>query len=378
MTRAEGRTPVVVSAALGVVLLALAARGAEAPKTLVPKASCTSKLCHADLAKKKHVHGPIAVGECKPCHTWKGNKHEFTLALEGTKLCTQCHDDLVIEAKKKEEGKKKTDEGNKKLVVHEPFTEDCANCHTPHAADTRALLTSPVVELCEACHDEIVAKAKDKALLSRHSVIVEGKACLSCHAPHTSKFEKLLAGESHALCLGCHGKPIKVADRVIPSIKEQLTKKKVIHGPMEDGDCGACHAAHGSKHTSLLARAYPTKFYAPYTQKAYALCFECHDEEMAANAETEDATEFRNGKRNLHQLHVNKKVKGRTCRACHASHASDQPFQVRTSVPFGRSGWKIPIRFTKTDTGGTCASGCHAPRSYDRQKPVEYGLAKGG
>jgi len=30
------------------------------------------------------------------------------------------------------------------------------------------------------------------------------------------------------------------------------------------------------------------------------------------------------------------------------------------------------VGFTKTETGGTCKSGCHLPKDYDRNNPVDY------
>ena len=88
----------------------------------------------------------IAAGECKVCHKWKDNKHDFTLADEGPKLCTGCHEEMIVPKPKEGE--------EKKLTVHEPITEDCTSCHTPHSADTKALLSMPLLEMCEACHDE--------------------------------------------------------------------------------------------------------------------------------------------------------------------------------------------------------------------------------
>jgi predicted CXXCH cytochrome family protein len=375
MKPSAGPVPLVLLSAFTLALLARAATaGEEAPKVLDTKAPCANKTCHADFAKKKHVHGPIAVGECKACHVWKDNKHEFTIAREGSKLCISCHDDILIEeekkGKEKEEGEGE-DAEEKKLVVHEPVKEDCANCHDPHGANTKALLTAPVLELCETCHDETFAKAKAKTTGSTHSIILKGKACLSCHAVHTSGFEKLLASTANDMCLGCHDKEQKAGDRVIPSTKAEMAKK-TLHGPLEDEGCVMCHDAHGSKHITMLKFAYPERFYAPFSANAYELCFQCHDEALAAAAQTEDETEFRNGKLNLHHLHVNKKVKGRTCRACHATHASDRPAQLRESIPFGRMSWKLPIGFEKAETGGSCASGCHALRAYDRRTPVKY------
>jgi hypothetical protein len=45
---------------------------------------------------------------------------------------------------------------------------------------------------------------------------------------------------------------------------------------------------------------------------------------------------------------------------------------LRSSVAFGQ--WKIPIQFTATDMGGSCAAGCHRARSYDRVNPASYEL----
>ncbi|MBM4038387.1 MAG: hypothetical protein FJ290_07725 [Planctomycetes bacterium] len=361
-------TRTTLSLALGLLLTpcaAATARAAEAPKTLVPRASCVSKDCHADFSKKKHLHGPVAEKECKECHSWKDDLHKFALVRKGTALCTECHDDILV---KKDGAKTK-----KGATLHEPITEDCVTCHDPHASNEKGFLTMPLLELCDTCHDKTLARArgKDKTVLSNHAVMLEGKACMTCHSPHTSKVPYLLTQKPKALCLSCHDKPQQAGSREVANVKEQLTQKKHVHGPVADEDCTACHVGHASEQVTLLARAYPPKFYAPFDPKAYALCFECHEADLGTQAKTTKATEFRNGEHNLHFLHVNKPTKGRTCRACHAAHASDLPSQIQPAVPFGTGGWAIPIRFTKTATGGSCQSGCHEPKAYDRKTPVD-------
>jgi hypothetical protein len=118
---------------------------------------------------------------------------------------------------------------------------------------------------------------------------------------------------------------------------------------------------------SILNTPFPNDFYAPYQEGAYDLSFECHDRTVV-EIENTDATAFRNGDRNLHYVHVVRE-KGRTCRACHAEHASLQPNHVRSEVPFGR--WTMKVEFEKTDTGGTCETGCHVPYQYDRISAVQ-------
>ena len=97
------------------------------------------------------------------------------------------------------------------------------------------------------------------------------------------------------------------------------------------------------------------------------MCFECHNRQMALMAKTKTLTGFRDGKVNMHYLHVNKKPKGRTCRACHQVHASSQEKHIRVSVPFGDIEWELPVIFTISEDGGSCQVGCHAPKGYRRK-----------
>jgi predicted CXXCH cytochrome family protein len=140
------------------------------------------------------------------------------------------------------------------------------------------------------------------------------------------------------------------------------------HGPIREGDCAGCHLAHGSTQQHLLAKPYSSDFYQPFEEEKYELCFSCHDRQLVLLPNTTGLTGFRNGDRNLHFLHVNKPDKGRNCRACHSTHSSTLPMHIRESVPYGS--WELPIGFTKTATGGACASACHKEYRYDRENPV--------
>jgi len=105
----------------------------------------------------------------------------------------------------------------------------------------------------------------------------------------------------------------------------------------------------------------------PYTDNAFSLCFSCHKRDMVQYPETSFATNFRDGERNLHFVHVNNKQKGRSCRLCHNFHGSADPKLIRDSAPFGK--WNLPLKFVKTETGGGCSPGCHKPLYYDRKTP---------
>ncbi len=115
---------------------------------------------------------------------------------------------------------------------------------------------------------------------------------------------------------------------------------------------------------------FPKEFYKPYATESYAICFDCHNKDIALDKVTTKLTNFRNGDVNMHFLHVNKE-KGRSCKACHEVHAGSQEKHIRKEVPFGGS-WKLPINFTKASNGGTCVVGCHKPKTYDRVSPVKY------
>jgi predicted CXXCH cytochrome family protein len=155
---------------------------------------------------------------------------------------------------------------------------------------------------------------------------------------------------------------------MIADMKEFLDANKVSHGPIKQRDCSGCHNTHGSDNFRILRKNIAPVFYAPFDPKNYDLCFNCHEKTLVLDARTTTLTGFRNGDQNLHFVHVNKSVKGRTCRACHDAHATNNPRHIRNAVPFGA--WELPVGFNKTDTGGSCLPGCHQRFDYDRNNPA--------
>lgn len=305
--------------------------------------------CHKDVLNGSHIHGPAAT-DCTACHKAHTSDHKKLLILEGKDLCIHCHEDV----------------GKTVLAAahqHKPATDDCLQCHSPHASNNEAVLKAPPAELCTSCHAD-VAKAAANAS-HPHGAVTDGRACLNCHAPHGSEHAKLMSKDTVSTCLVCHAKPIKVDDhRTVPAVAEMANPKLHKHGPIETGDCAGCHGVHGGPHDHLLQRNLAGEFYNPFSEGAYSLCFKCHDKKLVLSPTTEGDTKFRDGERNLHYLHVNKTTQGRSCRACHATHASRFEQQIADSVTFGQ--WKLPINYQPTETGGSCAPGCHKPQKYDR------------
>jgi predicted CXXCH cytochrome family protein len=312
--------------------------------------------CHSDVRKGlAFLHGPVAQGECLACHTPHQSDHKGLLTDAPADLCVACH----IDFKARMEGA---------VSVHEPAQKGCEGCHGAHGGATRFFVTAQGRKLCEQCHGDFLKKVDQSKY--PHKAMTEGKACENCHEPHASKQEKLLATNTETLCLACHNKTIDVDNRTIANVAAQIQDAEFLHGPVRQKNCIACHVGHGSNFPQILNKAFPAGFYAPFTDEAYALCFECHDKNLVLN-EHSTITGFRNGDLNLHYVHVHRE-KGRSCRACHQEHASNQPLDIRDQVPFGR--WIMQIKYTKTETGGTCMTGCHVPYGYDREHPVQYKL----
>lgn len=314
--------------------------------------------CHDGTPfKQKFMHGPVASGACTECH----NPHEASEKnlLEGTvrNLCLKCHVDFaksLVEAK----------------VVHPPVKDGpCTSCHSSHGSSVKSILKKKMPELCVECHVKMGKKLT--GLKVPHKPIQQEDSCGSCHSSHFSQNKKLLPFGEMATCLGCHGKD-NLGTPPLRNIKKELDGKKFTHGPIAKGECGACHDPHGSDNFRMLKGSYPAETYAPYKDGAYGLCLSCHEKNLLRFAETTIYTKFRNGKRNLHYVHVVNSRKGRTCRICHQPHASNGVKLINTkdNMKFGE--WALPINFTISPSGGKCAPGCHQVFNYDREKPVEY------
>jgi predicted CXXCH cytochrome family protein len=224
-------------------------------------------------------------------------------------------------------------------------------------------------ELCFECHKTLQSRLAK--ITNPHKPIVQQGSCGKCHAPHTAKAKRLMPMDEKDLCLSCHG-TYTLGVPPLNNIRKELEGKKFLHGPIKTGRCTGCHDPHGSGNFRLLTGPYPETLYAPYKEGIYDFCLKCHNKSLLRFSESTIYTNFRNGKRNLHYVHVANSRKGRTCRICHAPHASDgEKLIQKDGLRFGE--WNIPINFKITATGGSCAPGCHQSFAYDRDKPVVYG-----
>ena len=311
--------------------------------------------CHDEFATGELYHKSRAAKGCIGCHSPHASDFDKLLLAAPRDMCFTCHDDVkedMAEAKS----------------VHGPLVAGCVGCHDPHRPLTGMGLKKQGAGLCLSCHEHF--KSQAVVMSKRHPKLLENNGCRRCHSPHFSARKYQLTKSPQKLCLGCHSKPFKDrAGRELRDVKAQIAEATEVHGPLVTQDCGKCHQPHGNDRFSFLRRSYPGTFYSVYTPQTYALCFGCHDSELAADKHTPMATNFRNGSRNLHYIHVNKPGKGRTCRACHANHGTNNSHMLADSISFGT--WKIPVGFKATTNGGTCVTGCHRQMGYDRQVALE-------
>lgn len=314
--------------------------------------------CHKpeEYGGLRHVDGKVEfVGACDVCHESHSSWMPRLLPKEVQQLCMHCHEDL---------------RSRLELIgrSHAPVTEGrCLDCHDAHTTEHPGQLREGAPGLCYTCHDHDNIRKLAETAPVVHGAMTTVESCNACHAGHGSVLQALLAKPQKSLCLSCHNEPVRATNgRVLADMACLLKENPRHHGPIRDGECSPCHDPHASTRVGLLTNDYPDFFYAPFSVSDYALCFECHIENLVTLEKGMGVTEFRDKERNLHYVHVNKEVRGRTCRACHEVHASARAFHMRDTVPFGPGGWEIEINHQVLPRGGRCSPGCHEARSYDR------------
>jgi predicted CXXCH cytochrome family protein len=269
--------------------------------------------------------------------------------------CISCHGDLI-----------------KNQVIHPGLEKICDVCHTstgdehPKKNIKGFVLSEKLPGLCFSCHTDF--QEHIDAYTSVHSPVKEGLSCINCHNPHSSPEKKLLLNGTNDLCLKCHNKTIVKDSTRFRNINQILYKAKSIHPPVEIGGCVNCHNPHFSEKRALLIGNFPSEQYLKATTDNLELCFMCHDTDLLEKQTTESGTNFRNGKLNLHFIHVSGE-KGRNCTMCHDVHGAVNYRLIVDKLKFGS--WEMKINFSLTANGGSCLTACHNERSYDRAIPEQ-------
>jgi predicted CXXCH cytochrome family protein len=268
-----------------------------------------------------------------------------------TEDCLSCHGDLV-----------------NKTVVHPDLATTCDICHTstgeehPKSGKKGFSLSENIPVLCFNCHSDFQENFEKYTVV--HGAVKDKISCMNCHNPHSSIEKKLLLTSSNNLCLKCHNKTIRNGQHNIANIGQVISRAKSIHPPVESDGCVTCHNPHFSEKRALLIGNFPEGQYLKTDADKFQLCFMCHDTELLEAKTTESGTNFRNGKVNLHFIHVSGD-RGRNCTMCHEVHAAANLKLIRDKISFGS--WQMNIKFTENENGGSCLTACHSERKYSRK-----------
>jgi predicted CXXCH cytochrome family protein len=311
--------------------------------------------CHENVARgKKFLHHPVETGECDTCHRPHASKYPKLLDAVGTDLCLSCHREFAANMAKVK-------------FTHKALEEGCTRCHDAHGSAYPMQVTQALPDLCRSCHETIGDHA---AAPYQHPEIPDERACLACHTTHGGDLADLMSDLPVRVCMSCHKekRPMKDVELITAMVRiSDPTRFK--HAPIRDGQCGGCHSIHNAEKPLLLRAAYPIQLHQRFSVDKYRLCFSCHDERLVDQEQGAGSTSFRNGRQNLHFVHVVEDGElGRNCRVCHGTHTGGYESLIRDRLPYGN--WQMSIRFEKTPTGGTCVTGCHPAFRYDRENPV--------
>jgi predicted CXXCH cytochrome family protein len=266
--------------------------------------------------------------------------------------CLSCHGNLI-----------------RNTVIHPELESTCDICHTstgvvhPNKNVKGFTLTEKLPVLCFNCHTGFQEHLRSYSTV--HGPVKDSLSCLNCHNPHSSPQKRLLIDGTNDLCLNCHDKTIKTDSIKIRNIKQVLLNAKSIHQAI-GGGCVTCHNPHFSEKRTLLTGSFPSDQYVKSTRENFELCFMCHDTDLLEAQSTEFGTNFRNGKKNLHYVHINGD-KGRNCTMCHDVHGAANERLITDKLRFGS--WEMKISFSTTEKGGSCLTACHSERKYDRTIP---------
>lgn len=312
--------------------------------------TCLTSKCHSELSKSPFLHSPLKAKGCIMCHELqkfapadnllpKDHPIVAKKMVNEQKSCNLCHVEWDRKFKKLPHAHSAIDK------------KGCTSCHNPHGADNKHLLKEK--EQCITCHVKGENWEKGENREESHKALTQKKQCLNCHEVHAGKRKNLLTKDIVPLCIECH-EEYSFAD---------VENKNLLHTPVKKGECLKCHSAHYSSQGDLLEKVYEGEDgYVKNVESSFQLCFSCHDP-----AKT---TQFRNGEVNLHTFHTQAKFNDKLhgCSVCHEVHKSSQQMLIRTK--FNYKGINVPIKFTKTEKGGNCATACHKELGYDRISPI--------
>jgi predicted CXXCH cytochrome family protein len=176
--------------------------------------------CHEDPREAgENVHAAAEDGECTMCHEPHASPNRKLLRENGKDLCLGCHESQAEEL----------EQGHVHGVIE---SLGCSACHNPHASTASKLLRAEGNNLCNECHQsssEIQPGVDDNGVTLFDSIEVE--------AGWLSKVTRIALHDGRGHPVGTH--PVQADEN-----------------PGSPGSkfwCGSCHSPHGSPGENLLA-----------------------------------------------------------------------------------------------------------------------------
>ena len=171
------------------------------------------------MQKAKTRHAPLYRKEaCGSCHRIHSGDRENLLLFTGKELCLSCHGKDNTSKSGGLKNIKKELAGKKHL--HGPVADgQCSACHDPHGSAYPRLLTGAypagiyanyepgIYDFCFGCHDKNLLRSRvttsgtqfrngNNNLHYVHSATkLKGRTCRTCHEPHAGDGDKLISGE---------------------------------------------------------------------------------------------------------------------------------------------------------------------------------------
>jgi len=274
--------------------------------------------CHkkeAEDFRNGEIHAPVEAGECFACHRSHVSDFRSLLVDSTEQLCFTCHDRQDEEFKRvhrqypidksdclschaahssliKDPALADMAKGLALPYVHKPFGKKmCDSCHSDNLPDPIRLRAAQT-ELCYRCHSEMKKTVSSQAY--SHFPVNDGR-CVSCHAPHASKYEHLVVTTGKELCANCH-----------PDLMKKLEATHA-HNPAVQGECLECHRPHAAEESSLLV------------DDSISVCESCHEEQVKFTHPVGEGAVDPRTKESV------------TCATCHDAHGSEHEFVLVAS-----------------------------------------------
>jgi predicted CXXCH cytochrome family protein len=190
------------------------------------KAVCVT--CHDEKAKQietAKIQHPGAAGDCTDCHNPHASRFPDLPKTNGVEICLGCHSDVA--------------DLQKKPVHHQPaLGQACGTCHEPHGGDREKLLRADTNKLCLECHgsDTVPKEDKPAGVLTLFNGTV--KLPDDYFKKNRTPILPLQYGKGHPI----EGHP--VSDVMDPTDVNKVRQKL---------NCLTCHQPHASAHNDLLA-----------------------------------------------------------------------------------------------------------------------------